>query len=120
MAIEKPVHLNECGLPLNAIEWLENHHRSKLAEREQMIQDLHLERGSRILDAGCGPGLWTPLLAQAIGPRGHILGVDLSAEALVTARQRNRDQWHEIFVQYKQGSMEHLPVPQAFFITIFG
>ncbi len=119
MAIENLVHVNECGLPLNAIEWLVTHHRSKLVEREEMIQDLHLKRGSRIVDAGCGPGLWTPLLARAIGPRGHIMGVDLSAEALVTAQQRSQGEWYEHQVSYRQGSMEHLPVPYASIHTIF-
>ncbi len=119
MAIENPVHVNECGLPLNAIEWLVTHHRSKLVEREEMIQDLHLQQGSRIVDAGCGPGLWTPMLARAIGPRGHIMGVDLSAEALVTARQRSQGEWYECQVSYKQGSMEHLPVPKNSIHTIF-
>jgi ubiquinone/menaquinone biosynthesis C-methylase UbiE len=119
MAIEHPVHVNECGLPLNAIEWLVTHHRCKLVEREEMIQDLRLRRGGRTVDAGCGPGLWTPLLARAIGPRGHIIGVDLSAEALVTAQQRSRGEWYEHQVSYKQGSLEHLPVPLASIHTIF-
>src|SRR5260370_2049970 len=119
MAIENAVHVNECGLPLNAIEWLEMHHRSKLDERECMIRDLQIKRGSRVVDAGCGPGLWTPLLARAIGARGRIIGVDLSAEALVTARQRGRGQWYEGQVSYKQGSMEHLPVASGSVQTIF-
>ncbi len=119
MAIENPVHVNECGLPLNAIEWLVTHHRSKLVEREKMIQDFHLKRGSRVVDAGCGPGLWTSLLARALGPRGRIVGVDLSAEALVTARQRSQGEWYERQVSYKQGSMEHLPVAPASIHTIF-
>lgn len=119
MAIENPVHVSECGLPLNAIEWLETHHRSKLVERECMIQDLHLECGSSVVDAGCGPGLWTPLLARALDPGGHIIGVDLSAEALVTARQRSCGQWYEGQVSYKQGSMEHLPVASDSVHAIF-
>ena len=119
MAIENLVHINECGLPLNAISWLETHHRCKLAEREQMIRDLYVKHGSRIVDAGCGPGLWTPLLARAIGPRGHILGVDVSAEALVTARLRSRGTWFEQQVSYKQSSMEHLPVADGSIDAIF-
>jgi ubiquinone/menaquinone biosynthesis C-methylase UbiE len=119
MAIETPVHVNECGLPLNAIEWLVTHHQSKIAERERMIQDLHLKGGSKIIDAGCGPGLWTPLLAKAIGSQGRIIGVDLSAEALVTARQRGRGQWYEEQVCYKQSSLEHLPVASGSVHAIF-
>lgn len=119
MAIENLVHVNECGLPLNAISWLETHHQSKLVEREKMIRDLHLKRGSKLVDAGCGPGLWTPLLARALGPSGRIINVDVSAEALVTAQQRNGGQWYEEQVSYKQGSMEHLPVPCGSIHTIF-
>ena len=119
MAIENPVHFNECGLPLNAIKWLETHHRSKLVERGQMMRDLCLKRGSRVVDAGCGPGLWTPLLAKAIGPRGRIIGVDVSAEALVTARQRSCGQCYEKQVSYKQGSIECLPVAMNSIHTIF-
>jgi len=88
MAVNEPVHVNESGLPLNAIEWLEIHHRSKAPERQQMIRDIGFKRGSFVVDAGCGPGLWTPLLARAIGYQGRILGVDVSPEALVTAYKR--------------------------------
>lgn len=119
MAIENPVHMNEGGLPLNAIQWLEIHHRSKLMEREQMIQDLRLSRGCRLVDAGCGPGLWTPLLAGVIGSDGQIIGVDVSDEALVTARQRCQNQWYQEQVRYMQGSLEYLPVANGSIHTIF-
>jgi ubiquinone/menaquinone biosynthesis C-methylase UbiE len=111
MAVNDPVHVNESGLPLNAIEWLETHHRSKAPERLQMIRDIGFKSGSMVVDAGCGPGLWTPLLARAIGSRGYILGVDISPEALVTAHRRLHGQWYEHMVQYKQSLLEHLPVP---------
>src|SRR6266566_9697938 len=114
MAVNKLVHVNESGLPLNAIEWLERHHFSKIREREQMIRDIRLKRGSYVVDAGCGPGLWIPLLARAIDPLGHILGVDLSPEALVTAQRRSQR-----MVQYKLGTLEHLPVKPGTVDIIF-
>src|ERR1700730_11012672 len=110
MAASNPVHSNEYGLPLNAIEWLETHHNSKAQERGQMIRDLHLRPGSFVVDAGCGPGLWTPLLAQAIGPAGRILGIDISAEALITAQKRSSTTWYRHQVQYKRASLEQLPI----------
>lgn len=119
MAVNDIVHVNECGLPLNAIEWLETHHRSKAPEREQMIRDLHLQSGSLIIDAGCGPGLWTPLLARAIGRRGRIIGVDISAEALVTAQKRSAHAWYRSCVQYKHAPLEHLPIPYGTADAIF-
>lgn len=110
MATNNSVYTNECGLPLNAIEWLETHHTSKAVERRQMICDLQLEAGSVVVDAGCGPGLWTPLLAEAIGPHGQITGVDISAEALVTAQRRSYGKWYRKQVHYKCAALEELPV----------
>jgi ubiquinone/menaquinone biosynthesis C-methylase UbiE len=119
MAVNKLVHVNESGLPLNAIEWLERHHFSKIPEREQMIRDIWFKRSSNVVDAGCGPGLWIPLLARAIGPLGHILGVDLSPEALVTAQRRSQANWYHRMVQYKLGTLEQLPVKPGTVDTIF-
>ncbi|WP_165423467.1 methyltransferase domain-containing protein [Ktedonosporobacter rubrisoli] len=113
------VHVNECGLPLNAIEWLETHHHSKAGERACMIRDLHLKQGGLVVDAGCGPGLWTPLLAEAIGPDGRIIGVDISAEALVTAKKRSINTWYRHQVQYKRASLEQLPLAYGRADSIF-
>lgn len=110
MAVKNLVHGNECGLSLNAVEWLVIHHRSKASEREQMIRDLQLEPDSLIVDAGCGPGLWIPLLAHAIGPDGRIVGVDIAAETLLTAQQRSKGLWYHRQVQYKQTTLEQLPI----------
>ncbi len=119
MAVNNPLHVNEGGLPLNAIEWLETHHRSKSPEREQMIRDIDFKHGSYIVDAGCGPGLWTTLLARAIGYQGRILGVDVSPEALVTAYKRMQGKWFERIVRYKRGLMEQLPVSYGTVDLIF-
>jgi ubiquinone/menaquinone biosynthesis C-methylase UbiE len=79
---------------------------------------LHLQRGSFVVDAGCGPGLWTPLLAQAIGSTGRILGVDISPEALVTAQRRSARSYRQQ-VQYKRASLEQLPIEYGSADTIF-
>ncbi len=110
MAVNHVIYMNECGLPLNSIEWLETHHRSKAPERTQMIRDLHLERGSFVVDAGCGPGLWTPMLARAIGPQGCITGVDISTEALVTAQRRSQGKWYAPQLQLRRAPLEQLPI----------
>ncbi len=109
MAVNNVVHVNECGLPLNATEWLMKHHQSKIYERSQMIQDLRLEQGSFVVDAGCGPGLWAPLLARAIGSTGRLLGIDVSTEALVIAQKLSTDAWYRHQVHYKRATIEQLP-----------
>lgn len=52
---------------------------------EHLVNFTDLPPGSRILDAGCGPGL----VAQAFLEAGHrVLGVDLSAEMIDRAQRR--------------------------------
>jgi SAM-dependent methyltransferase len=46
--------------------------------------------GERILDVGCGAGSMTFALAEAVGPSGRVVGVDVSAQLLGLARRRNR------------------------------
>jgi SAM-dependent methyltransferase len=47
-----------------------------------------LRPGMRVADLGCGVGTVTELLAEIVGPEGHVVGVDLSAEQLDEARRR--------------------------------
>jgi O-methyltransferase/aklanonic acid methyltransferase len=47
-------------------------------------------RGDAVLDVGCGTGLVTHLLAERVGPRGSVVGIDLSARMLDLARPRAR------------------------------
>ena len=56
--------------------------------REQAIRALRLETGQMALDLGCGTGLNFPLLHEAVGPSGRIVGVDLSPDMLSRAQHR--------------------------------
>jgi len=42
--------------------------------------------GEQILDVGCGAGATSQALAARVGPRGHVLGVDISAPLIDRAR----------------------------------
>ena len=48
----------------------------------EMVRAMQFPAGSRGLDAGCGIGLQCLLLAEAVGPSGHVTGLDISAEML--------------------------------------
>src|SRR6202521_6304552 len=43
--------------------------------------------GERIVDVGCGSGAIYIVLAQKVGPSGHVLGIDISGPMLARARQ---------------------------------
>jgi SAM-dependent methyltransferase len=47
--------------------------------------------GESVLDIGCGTGTTTLRLADAVGPSGRVLGVDISEQQLGLARQRVAD-----------------------------
>lgn len=54
------------------------------------IAALRLQPGDTVLDVGCGTGLSIPLLAEAVGPTGQVIGVDSSAQMLSVAARRTR------------------------------
>ena len=48
------------------------------------------EAGDRALDVCCGSGDLARLMARAVGPRGHVTGLDISENLLAIARRRAR------------------------------
>ncbi len=46
---------------------------------EQLLVRFRLVRpGARVVDLGCAPGGWLRILAEAVGPQGRVVGVDLA------------------------------------------
>jgi SAM-dependent methyltransferase len=52
-----------------------------------ILSRLDLSPGLSVLDAGCGPGLLTVPIAQAVGPRGSVFALDVQPEMIQRARQ---------------------------------
>jgi demethylmenaquinone methyltransferase/2-methoxy-6-polyprenyl-1,4-benzoquinol methylase len=58
------------------------------AQRRRAVQALGLRPGDSVIDIACGTGLNFPLIVEAIGPAGRIVGVDLTDAMLARARDR--------------------------------
>jgi SAM-dependent methyltransferase len=65
---------------------LEQMNRFQAPEGQAAIADLALPLGSRGLDVGCGLGLYTLWLAEAVGPGGSVVGIEPSSERVAAAR----------------------------------
>ena len=51
-----------------------------------IIKSLNIPSGSRGLDAGCGIGIITKLLAETLGKKENIIGLDLSKDFISYAK----------------------------------
>ncbi|MFE9044930.1 class I SAM-dependent methyltransferase [Streptomyces sp. NPDC012421] len=54
------------------------------------VAELGLRPGDAVLDAGCGTGRALPPLRTAVGPKGTVIGVDLTPEMLAEAVRAGR------------------------------
>lgn len=53
----------------------------------RVLLDAGLKPGMRVADLGCGVGMTTTLLAELVGPTGHVVGVDFSGEQIAQAEE---------------------------------
>ena len=73
------------------------------------IRNLHLPKGSKGLDAGCGPGLQCLLLAEEIGPDGHVTGLDVVPELLAYGTDMVKEAGLEARISFKEGNIASIP-----------
>jgi protein-L-isoaspartate(D-aspartate) O-methyltransferase len=71
VAIDASHHLNN-GLPSGIAFWLD-------------ALDLH--PGDHVFHVGCGTGYYTAVIAEVVGPDGHVVGVEIDAELALRARE---------------------------------
>lgn len=68
-----------------------------------------LRPGESVVDLGCGAGIDTLLAASAVGPAGHVIGIDMTPEMVDRAR-RSVLAAGFAHVDIKEGLIEELPV----------
>ena len=71
-----------------------------------------LRSGEQVLDVACGTGLVAFAAAEAVGPHGQVLGVDLSGQMVDAARQRAEER-RLSNVEFQRMDAETLALPDA-------
>src|SRR3954451_243343 len=75
-------------------EWIDGQDRMDVMLApmgRRMMRAAALSRGERVLDVGCGTGSTTLAAWDAVGPSGHVTGVDLSRPMIERAMTRAWD-----------------------------
>lgn len=92
---------------------LERMNRFQEPEARALIADLGLSAGSRGLDVGCGVGLYTLWLAEAVGPRGHVVGIEPKAERVEAARALVGHLLPAARLEFREGDATKIGLPEA-------
>jgi SAM-dependent methyltransferase len=98
-----PSHWLE-GLPEEAIE--------SFAGTGNPFRSASVAPGARVVDVGCGAGLDSLIAARMTGPRGRVIGVEMT-EAMRTKAQRAAEAAGATNVEIREGYAEALPVPSG-------
>jgi ubiquinone/menaquinone biosynthesis C-methylase UbiE len=56
-----------------------------------LLEGAEARTGEHVIDIGCGTGGTTAVLARAVGPTGHVLGLDISETLIEAARSHRVD-----------------------------
>lgn len=107
---------NESGRPLASDAWLLAHHQAKLQERRAFAQRILERNPRRIVDLGCGTGLWLDLLAANAPAQCELIGLDTDDAALDIARKRAQTwpQFHRFDHLDLETQTDQLPLADVF------
>ena len=86
------------------------------------IERLRLRRGAHVLDVCCGTGASALPAAQAVGPDGQVIAVDLAGELLTLGQAKARSAGLRC-VEFRRGDMTDLGFPDRHFdavVCVFG
>lgn len=86
-------------------------------QRRAVLDLLDLQSGEDVLDVGSGPGDLACEIAQRVGPRGSVYGVDPSESMLATAARRSSGE-HSATLRFGAGEALALPFPDGSFDAV--
>ena len=105
-----------------ACAWVLERPRRIRKEVPQVLDRIGLRPGERVLEVGCGPGVYTVQAAPRLEPDGKLIAVDLQREMIERASMRIRDAGFDN-VEFHVADAHHLPledtsVDRAFLVGV--
>lgn len=82
---------------------------------KRLLELAGLQAGQRVLDVATGTGLVATVAAQIVGKEGEVIGVDLSPEMLVKAREKSAGVGQ---LEFREGDAEKLDFPDESFDVV--
>lgn len=77
--------------------------RGQTRLRRRFLKFVRIEPGSRVLEVGCGTGVVCRDLAEMVGPRGRVVGVDPSRTFIQAARRLAREHGLDRRIRFEVG-----------------
>src|SRR3984893_5727343 len=92
---------------------LNNGHPSTLAS---WLDALELKEGDRVLHVGCGVGYYTAIIAEVVGPNGHVTGIEIDPD-LASRAHKNLAHLDHVEVLEADGGEYNSQAVDAIFIN---
>ena len=103
--LERLEFFNRC-----ASDWDKEVDEEEFSKLKKVIKIADIKRGERVLDVGCGTGIFLPLLKEAAGKKGEVVALDFSSNMLKKAKEKFGEQF-----RYIQAEAENMPLEDSSF-----
>lgn len=91
--------------------------QDQVLRRSLVIDAMQLRTGERVLEIGCGGGLYADEVARCVGQTGRVCAIDNSAEQIAVAQNRCGDM---TWVNCQVGDATALPYEGGTFDVVYG
>lgn len=120
-SVKPGINDNFTSPELKVADWaerFETESREVFLHRDAIVRAVGAKPGWTVADVGAGTGLFTMLLAEAVGPAGKVLAVDIAEPFLATIRERAGKEKHAN-VETVLGSDKDAHLPPASVDVVF-
>ena len=93
-----------------ASDWDKNQKKALSVKLKKVIKIADIRREEKILDVGCGTGIFLPILKEAVGKKGKVVALDFSFNMLKRAKEKFGKKF-----KYIQADVENMPLKNSSF-----